>query len=399
MGYTYLDSDSNERTMKATGAGTGGDPDIPSHNVEAVIPGTGATNLGKAEDAAHSSGDVGVMALAVRTDTAAARATTDADYAPLEVDANGRLHAVLSSAEKAEDAGHSSGDKGFMALAVRNDAGTALAGTDLDYIPLGTDASGNLRVVGSGAATETSVAAAAASLSVVDDWDESDRAKVNPIAGQAGVAAGAGAVDALTQRVTHASDDPAVASLSVLDDWDLSDACKVTGETAHDAADAGNPVKIGGYAKAAAPTDVSADGDRVNAWFDRAGRLAVHDGAGTLSVDDGAGSLTVDGTVGLTDIGSGDYETVAASQTGQVLGASGAAGDYLAGVLIVPATTSPGAVSIKDGSGSAITIFTGGATSVSNLVPFFVPLGIKCATNWNMTTGGSVSAIGVGNFS
>ena len=37
--------------------------------VSAVVPGTGATNLGKAEDAAHTSGDVGVLGLAVRNDT------------------------------------------------------------------------------------------------------------------------------------------------------------------------------------------------------------------------------------------------------------------------------------------------------------------------------------------
>jgi hypothetical protein len=111
--------------------------------------------------------------------------------------------------------------------------------------------------------------------------------------------------------------------------------------------------------------------------------------------------LPTDGTgqVSLKDINAGDYETVAASQTDQALGATGATGDYLAGVLIVPATTSPGAVSIKDGAGSAITVFTGGASSVSNLVPFFVPLGILSAAGaWKLTTGASVSAIGVGNF-
>jgi len=48
--------------------------------------------LVKSEDAAHASGDKGVMALAVRTDTAAARAGTDGDYIPLIVDASGRLH-------------------------------------------------------------------------------------------------------------------------------------------------------------------------------------------------------------------------------------------------------------------------------------------------------------------
>lgn len=63
------------------------------------------------------------------------------------------------------------------------------------------------------AVTLASDDAALASLGVIDDWDESDRAKVNPIVGQAGVAAGAGAVAATVQRVTLASDDPAVATL------------------------------------------------------------------------------------------------------------------------------------------------------------------------------------------
>lgn len=94
-----------------------------------------------------------------------------------------------------------------------------------------------------------------------------------------------------------------------------------------------------------------------------------------------------------------EYETVAASQTDQVIGATGAIGDLLAGLLIVPATTSPGAVSIKDGAGSAITVFTGGASSVSGLVPFFVPLGIKATgAGWKVTTGANVSAIAVGDF-
>lgn len=101
----------------------------------------------------------------------------------------------------------------------------------------------------------------------------------------------------------------------------------------------------------------------------------------------------------MADLNAGDYETVAASQTDQALGATGAAGDWLAGILIVPATTSPGAVSIKDGSGSAITIFTGGGISVADLTPIFVPLGMRSASGaWKVTTGAAVSAIGVGNF-
>jgi len=59
-------------------------------DVTRVIPGTTATALGKAEDAAHSSGDTGVMALGVRQDADAALGA-DGDYAPFQVDANGYL--------------------------------------------------------------------------------------------------------------------------------------------------------------------------------------------------------------------------------------------------------------------------------------------------------------------
>lgn len=93
------------------------------------------------------------------------------------------------------------------------------------------------------------------------------------------------------------------------------------------------------------------------------------------------------------------YETVAASQSDQAMGGTGAKGDYLTGVLIIPGTTSPGAVSIKDGSGGAITVFTGGASSVADLKPFFVPLGLVSTNGaWKITTGANVTAIGVGWF-
>ena len=94
-----------------------------------------------------------------------------------------------------------------------------------------------------------------------------------------------------------------------------------------------------------------------------------------------------------------EYETVAAGQTDQVLGATGAAGDTLAGLLVVPATTSPGAITIKDGAGSAITVFTGGTSSVSNLVPFMIPIGAKSTAGaWKVTTGANVSVLAIGDF-
>lgn len=57
-----------------------------------VTPGTAASNLGKAEDAGHSSADVGVMLLGVRDDSPdTARADTDNDYVPLSVTSTGAL--------------------------------------------------------------------------------------------------------------------------------------------------------------------------------------------------------------------------------------------------------------------------------------------------------------------
>lgn len=101
----------------------------------------------------------------------------------------------------------------------------------------------------------------------------------------------------------------------------------------------------------------------------------------------------------LSHIARVAYETVAASQTDQVLGTLGAKGDSLDGLLVVPATTSPGAVSIKDGSGSAVTVFTGGASSVVSLVPFYVPIGAKTTGGaWKVTTGANVSVIATGIF-
>jgi hypothetical protein len=69
----------------------------------------------------------------------------------------------------------------------------------------------------SGAATLAEQQSQTTALQIIDDWDESDRAKVNPIVGQAGIAAGAGAVGVTVPRVTLASDDPAVTALQLLD--------------------------------------------------------------------------------------------------------------------------------------------------------------------------------------
>ena len=71
--------------------------DIGDVDVLSVIAGTGATSLGKAEDAVAASGDTGVMVLAVRRDSAASGVSADGDYAALSVDSTGALRVIGSA--------------------------------------------------------------------------------------------------------------------------------------------------------------------------------------------------------------------------------------------------------------------------------------------------------------
>lgn len=74
--------------------------------VSSVTPGTSASSLGKAEDAAHSSGDVGVMMLGVRNNGNSTLSGTNLDYTPLGVDEEGSPRIVGNRAHDAVDSGN-----------------------------------------------------------------------------------------------------------------------------------------------------------------------------------------------------------------------------------------------------------------------------------------------------
>ena len=61
-------------------------------DVLSVIPGTGATNLGKAIDSASGATDTGVGMLAIRDDALSALTPIEGDYVPLRVGSTGALH-------------------------------------------------------------------------------------------------------------------------------------------------------------------------------------------------------------------------------------------------------------------------------------------------------------------
>lgn len=91
-----------------------------------------------------------------------------------------------------------------------------------------------------------------------------------------------------------------------------------------------------------------------------------------------------------------EYETVAASQTDQVLGATGATGDFLSHIVIQPATTGAGTVTVKDGT-TVIFTFTSG--TLSDLSPKTVAFGTFSVNGaWKVTTGANVAVIGIGDF-
>lgn len=116
------------------------------------------------------------------------------------------------------------------------------------------------------------------------------------------------------------------------------------------------------------------------------------------AIPSGSNTIGAITNVPLTNMGAGEYETVAASQTAQVLGPTGGTGDYIDHLLVIPATTSPGNVLLLDNA-TSITVFVGGASSVATLHPFTIDLRmISVSGAWKVTTGANVSVIGVGNF-
>lgn len=93
----------------------------------------------------------------------------------------------------------------------------------------------------------------------------------------------------------------------------------------------------------------------------------------------------------------GEYEAVAASQAAQVLGNSGAKGDYLDQVIVIPASVAPGAVTVTDGSTNIVVTTAGTATVLPGV--FSIPIRSYAVTGpWKITTGANVSVLALGAF-
>jgi hypothetical protein len=88
------------------------------------------------------------------------------------------------------------------------------------------------------------------------------------------------------------------------------------------------------------------------------------------------------------------YEHVAASATAQVLGATGAAGDYLHRLIITVSTSLTGTVALLDNNASHVLLAANSAIGV-----YSVEVNSKSVNGaWKVTTGAGAEVLAIGNF-
>lgn len=88
------------------------------------------------------------------------------------------------------------------------------------------------------------------------------------------------------------------------------------------------------------------------------------------------------------------YEHVAASQTAQVLGTTGATGDYLHRLIITVSTSLTGTVALLDNTTSHV--LTAANTPIG---VYSVEVNTKSVNGaWKITTGAGAEVVAIGNF-
>jgi hypothetical protein len=368
-------------------AGTNNIGDV---DVLSVVPGTGATNLGKAIDTATGGTDTGVLVLATRDDALSALTPVEGDNVQLRTDANGALwttvsgtvtvgsHAVtnagtfavqvdgqaLSAAQTVagavynEDFGALTGDPGMAVLAVRRDADTSLVGADNDYANLQVNANGALKVE-------------------IFDGGDSHTVDGTVTVTQA-TAANLNCTEASAASIATNTSNAAT-SLAILDDWDngASDGASVSGDVAHDTADAGEPVKIGAFAETAP-----------------SGRTPVADGDRTNLIAGADGVLIVRPYCGLEDIVSA-VDTDTAGDSTSVISAPGAGIRlYITSVIVKNTHASTDAyIDIRDGTAGSVLATIPAPAAGGAVVNFPVPLRLTANTACAVDPSAAVTTI------
>lgn len=258
-----------------------GDNNIGNVDVVSQIPGTGATNLGKAVDAVAGATDTGVAALAIRDDTLGALTPVEGDYVPLRVNSTGALHVTGGGGgtQYAVDDALGATPTGTVAIAIRDDALSALTPVEGDAIGLRVDANGALwthddaldAVLGGSELQVDVVAALPAGTNAIGKLAANSGVDIGDV-DVASIAAGTNLIGKVSiDQVTANANEVVVKSI-----------------TAGDA-------NIGNVDIVTVPAPLSVVGTGLEATAMRV--TIATDSTGVLSVDDNGGALTVDGTV------------------------------------------------------------------------------------------------------
>lgn len=319
-----------------------------------------------AEDAAHVSGDKGVMALAVRKDVAAALAGTDGDYIPLTTDSTGALRVTGGGGgtQYQEDAAHTSGDTGTLSLAVRRDANTSLVDATGDYAPLQVDSSGNLKVaIISGAGSGGTSATDDAAFSVASGSGTPIMGLADETAPDSVDEGDVGVVRMTLARALHVN-------LRDSSGNELTSGAQYAEDAAHASGDLGTLALV--VRKDTATQVAGTDGDYSALVNDASGRLHVNVGALPSGTVAGGSSLPA----GTNNIGDVDVLTVPTDPFGANADAASATGSISAKLRFIASTGIPitGTVTV-------------GAHAVTNAGTFAVQDSEKVADNAGFTDG------------
>lgn len=275
--------------------------------------------------------------------------------------------------------------------------GSATDVSDSNPLPI-DDAGGSITVDGTVtanlSATDNAVLdAIQAAVEIVDDWDESDRAKVNPIVGQAGIAAGAGAVGASTPRVTLASDDPAVALLGTID----ADTSALAGAVS------GSEVQVDVVAPLPAGTNNIGDVDVASlpstvhsADFDTGGGTDTTLAFGiAVPASGGAAVVPGDATAGLkVDLGADNDVTVSSSAlpTGAATAANQSTANAALGAIQTAVETLDNAIAGSEMQVDVVGSLPAGDNNIGNVDVVTVPTDPFGANADAASATGSISA-------
>lgn len=200
-----------------------------------IAAGAGSGGTAAADDADFTAGTTSGTPM-MGSYQSSVTAVTDGDMGIVGITANREVKVAVSSggiAGKAVDSVAGGTDEGVVTVAVRDDTLATLTPADGDYTTQRTNARGALWVALDSTAAQTVTLAAGTATN------------------------------------------------------------EVVGDAAHDAAAAGNPILNGGYASAAAPSDVSADGDAVRQWHLRNGSQVVNIAAGGALIGATSNALDV----------------------------------------------------------------------------------------------------------